>query len=154
MQFELNIRKAYFNEGYLYTTADINIQTSAERKVTNTIVVVEIKEGVRAKIGDIRIVGLSRTDPKVVRRELRFFTGDPYSPEDIENSRQALLSLAIFRSVQILPTDRDAVVFNESVTEWTHWQYLWTPTDFAGGSKSLPPACSQTPAEPVLRPIR
>jgi hypothetical protein len=54
----------------------------------------------------------------------------------------------------IIPTDRDAVVFNESVTEWTHWQYLWTPTDFAGGSKSLPPACSQTPAEPVLRPIR
>ena len=54
----------------------------------------------------------------------------------------------------IIPTDRDAVVFNESRTEWTHWQYLWTPTDFSGGAKSLPPACSQTPAEPVLRPIR
>ena len=54
----------------------------------------------------------------------------------------------------IIPTDRDAVVFNESRTEWIHWQYLWTPTDFAGGAQSLPPACSQTPAEPVLRPIR
>ncbi len=54
----------------------------------------------------------------------------------------------------IIPTDRDAVLFNESRTEWTHWQYLWTPTDFSGGSKSLPPACSQTPGEPVLRPIR
>jgi hypothetical protein len=54
----------------------------------------------------------------------------------------------------IIPTDRDAVVFHESRTEWTHWQYLWTPTEFVGGTKSLPPACSQTPAEPVLRPIR
>jgi hypothetical protein len=54
----------------------------------------------------------------------------------------------------ILPTDRDAVLFYESVTEWTHWQYLWTPSDLAGDARSLPPACSQTPAEPVLRPIR
>jgi len=54
----------------------------------------------------------------------------------------------------ILPTDRDAVLFYESLTEWSHWQYLWTPADSAGGTRSLPPACSQTPAEPVLRPIR
>ncbi|MBC7967606.1 MAG: hypothetical protein H7Z17_16960 [Fuerstia sp.] len=54
----------------------------------------------------------------------------------------------------ILQTDRDAVLFNESLTEWTHWQYLWTPGESAGGARSLPPACSQTPAEPVLRPIR
>ncbi len=54
----------------------------------------------------------------------------------------------------ILPTDRDAVLFYESLTEWTHWQYLWTPSDSAGDARSLPPACSQTPAEPVLRPIR
>ena len=54
----------------------------------------------------------------------------------------------------ILPTDRDAVLFYESLTEWTHWQYLWTPIDSAGGARSLPPACSQTPAAPVLRPIR
>ena len=54
----------------------------------------------------------------------------------------------------ILPTDRDAVLFYESQTEWTHWQYLWTPSDSASDARSLPPACSQTPAEPVLRPIR
>ncbi len=54
----------------------------------------------------------------------------------------------------ILPTDRDAVLFYESMTEWTHWQYLWTPGDSAGGTRSLPPACSQTPAVPVLKPIR
>lgn len=54
----------------------------------------------------------------------------------------------------IIPTDRDAVLFNESITEWKHWQYLWTPADSAGDKRSLPPACSQTPPEPVLRPIR
>lgn len=57
-------------------------------------------------------------------------------------------------AVGILPTDRDAVLFYESLTEWAHWQYLWTPGDSAAGTRSLPPACSQTPAEPVLRPIR
>lgn len=51
----------------------------------------------------------------------------------------------------IFPTDRDAVLFNESNTEWTTWQYLWTPVDAAGDSRSLPPACSQTPVQPVLK---
>ena len=54
----------------------------------------------------------------------------------------------------IFPTDREAVLFYESLTEWTHWQYLWTPSESAGGPRSLPPACAQTPAEPVLLPIR
>lgn len=54
----------------------------------------------------------------------------------------------------IIPTDRDAAVFSESRTEWSHWQYLWGSNDSGGSTKSLPPACSQTPAEPVLRPIR
>ncbi len=54
----------------------------------------------------------------------------------------------------ILPADRKAVLFAESTTEWTHWQALWTPVDGAGVDHSLPLACSQLPAEPVLRAIR
>ncbi|MCA9010324.1 MAG: hypothetical protein KDB01_11285, partial [Planctomycetaceae bacterium] len=54
-------------------------------------------------------------------------------------------------SAGIFPTDRDAVLFNESNTQWTHWEYLWTPADAAGGTRSLPPACSQTPVQPVLK---
>ncbi|HQZ65985.1 MAG TPA: hypothetical protein PLY87_12940 [Planctomycetaceae bacterium] len=57
-------------------------------------------------------------------------------------------------AVGILPADRKAVVFAESTTEWTHWQTLWTPVDGAGIDHSLPLACSQLPAEPVLRAIR
>ena len=51
----------------------------------------------------------------------------------------------------IFPMDRHAVLFNESRTEWTQWLYLWTPAESAGGTRCLPPACSQAPMEPVLR---
>ena len=54
----------------------------------------------------------------------------------------------------ILPADRAAVLFSDSTTEWTQWQALWTPVDSAGAVGSLPLACSQTPAEPVLRVLR
>ena len=43
----------------------------------------------------------------------------------------------------IFPTNRDAVLFYESLTEWSRWQYLWTPRDSAGDTRSLPPACAQ-----------
>ena len=51
----------------------------------------------------------------------------------------------------IFPTDRDAVLFNESFTEWTYWQELWTPSEPASEGRSLPPACSTLPAQPILR---
>lgn len=54
----------------------------------------------------------------------------------------------------ILPVDREAVLFFESTTPWTEWQALWTPVDSAESDHSLPQACLQVPAQPVLRAIR
>lgn len=109
VDFQQAIRTAYLNKGYLYAEADLQIETTRQKKDVATTIVVAIKEGPRVRIGDISITGLIRTDPKVVRRELDFASGDWYEPERITQSRQALTRLGIFRSVQILPADRNAV---------------------------------------------
>jgi len=49
--------------------------------------------------------------------------------------------------------EREAVVFSESQTDWDHWRFLWT-IDFTELSRSVPPACRQPAAHPVLPPIR
>lgn len=54
-------------------------------------------------------------------------------------------------SAGIFSADRKDVLFNESLTEWTHWQELWTPYTSSDDAKSLPRACSEIPIEPMLR---
>ena len=64
-----------------------------------------IEEGPRVKIGKINITGLVKTKEYVVERELRFKEGDWYSPEDIDESRQALIDLGLFSSINVSATD-------------------------------------------------
>lgn len=109
LDFQQAVRTTYLNQGYLYAEVDLSLSTKQQRKDIETAIVVMIKEGPRVRIGDITITGLIKTLPKVVRRELTFETGDWYEPEKISQSRQALTRLGIFRSVQILPADRNAV---------------------------------------------
>lgn len=109
VELESAIRKLYFERGHLYVTSTANFVTTNLRKALWTDIVVSITEGPRVKIGDIRVVGLVKTDPKVVLRELRFSSGEYYDPEKIEDSRRAISSLGLFRSVQIFPSDRAAL---------------------------------------------
>jgi outer membrane protein assembly complex protein YaeT len=109
VDFQQAVRTAYLNKGYLYAEVDMELSTVEQRKTITTSIIVKVKEGPRVRVGDISITGLIRTNPKVVRRELGFEPGDWYEPEKITQSRQALTRLGIFRSVQILPADRNAV---------------------------------------------
>lgn len=109
VDFQQAIRTAYLNQGYLYAEVDLSLSTKQHKRDIETAIIVVIKEGPRVRIGDITVTGLVRTDPKVVRRELVFAPGDWYEPDKISQSRQALTRLGIFRSVQILPADRNAV---------------------------------------------
>lgn len=118
-EFEGALRKLYFEKGHLYFTPNIVLTTTNLRKALWTDIVVKAKEGPRVLLGDIRIIGLIKTNPKVVLRELRFSTGDYYDPEKIEESRKALSSLSLFRSVQIFPSDRAALGENNPELDLT-----------------------------------
>ncbi len=109
LEFEKNIRNMYINSGFLHAKVTTNLDSNTGAKTTFVTLIVTVDEGPRVKIGDIRIIGLIKTKPVVVTRELSFESGDWYNPEHIDSSRRALLSLGIFQSIQIFPADRQAL---------------------------------------------
>lgn len=113
LDFQQQLRTAYVAKGYLYSDVQIELKAQERKRTRWLELQVNIVEGQRVRFGDINIVGLTRTHEKVVRRELLFHSGDWYEPELISNTRQALNRLGIFRSVQIVPTDRNAIADKE-----------------------------------------
>ncbi len=119
VDFQQDVRAAYQAQGFLYADVKIDLKASEVKRRVMVDVTVTVQEGTRVKIGDVLIVGLTVTEEKVARRELLFKTGDWYEPERIALSRQALTRLGLFRSVQIFPTDRNAVNDKEALLDLT-----------------------------------
>ncbi|MFK7871555.1 MAG: outer membrane protein assembly factor [Oligoflexales bacterium] len=101
---ETELRRELINLGYLKTTVSTVLKHRFGGQRIETVVVFKVDPGVRVYVGSIRILGLIRTEESVVRRELRFKSGDFYNPENILESRAALIGLGLFRYVQITPT--------------------------------------------------
>ncbi|MBM4252169.1 MAG: hypothetical protein FJ146_09380 [Deltaproteobacteria bacterium] len=114
LDFQQKLRATYVGKGYLYSDVQIELKLVEAKKTQRLDLYIRINEGQRVKFGDINIVGITRTDEKVVRRELLFHPGDWYDPDLITNTRQALSRLGIFRSVQIVPADRNAIAEKEA----------------------------------------
>lgn len=69
-------------------------------------------------VNDIRIVGNRVTKPEVIERELAVAAGDTLTPELLDNSRQGVQNLGLFRDVQIdLEPDGDGVTMVVNVRE-------------------------------------
>ena len=110
LEAQENIRNAYLRAGFHYGRVHISVTHRSGERRSGARVLVRIDEGVRVKIGRIKITGLVRTDPSVVLRELRFSPQEWFNPELITESKAALMRLGIFRSVQISPADRVALL--------------------------------------------
>lgn len=116
MDFEKKVRDEYKQRGYLYTKIHIDLLQNSRFRDVATRIVARIDEGPQVKIGKIEVIGLVKTNPEVVLRELRFEEGDVYNPELIEESRLALIELGLFGSVSIRPQDTiDLTNENESI---------------------------------------
>lgn len=109
LKFEQLVREAYIEEGFMYAKVNLTLRDAPERTRIPVRVIVEVVEGPRVKVGSIQVVGLNKTQPQVVERELTFQSGDWYRPSAINSSRKTLVDLGIFRSVQISPSDRSAI---------------------------------------------
>jgi outer membrane protein insertion porin family len=89
----------YQNLGYASATVEPR-QTLSDDS-TRMDVVYEVEEGPQTIVDHILVVGNSRTDPRVVLRELQFRPGDPLGLDSIFESQQRLASLGLFRRVRI-----------------------------------------------------
>ncbi len=96
---KIEIVKLYRQHGYL--NAVVNLTYTKRENEEEFIVKYHIKEGIRYKIGNIRIEGLDKTKEKIVRREFRFKTGDYYSPAELLETQKYLYRTGLFYSINI-----------------------------------------------------
>ncbi len=107
---EQKIRAKLIELGYIYSEIEFSIE--AVKHLESTIkanLILKIIEGKKVFIGNINIVGLKKSKPYVVSRELFIKSGDTYNPENIKKSKKALLELGIFKIVSIVPEDKNAM---------------------------------------------
>jgi len=62
-----------------------------------------VHPGAQVRFGEIRVEGLERVDEALVRRELSFAPGEPWSRTKLRQSQDRIADLGLFRSVVLLP---------------------------------------------------
>lgn len=98
---EFELKEKYFEKGYLLAVSELTVSSEANDTSTEVSLEIRINEGKIFKIGTINIKGLIDTEERVVRRELKFQSGDIYRQELVENSRTSIQNLGIFNSVSV-----------------------------------------------------
>ncbi|MFQ3574302.1 MAG: outer membrane protein assembly factor BamA, partial [Thermodesulfovibrionales bacterium] len=95
------ITEAYYNKGY--ALASINPDVSPDEKTRLVDVVYRIDEGDRFRIGRIDIIGNTKTEDKVIRREMRLDEGDIFNGGMLKRSYERLNNLQFFDPIEIVP---------------------------------------------------
>lgn len=91
-----NIQNLYYNQGYLFA----NIQPREIPAGTDTVDInIRINEGNVVRIKEIIITGNTKTNEKVVRRELKIYPGDTFSRAKLERSVRDVWILNYFANV-------------------------------------------------------
>jgi len=83
------------NKGYNF----INVVPSITKENDLVNIKFSIEEGINKFINRINIVGNTRTNDSVIRRELNFFEGDPFNKSKLTSSIQSLNRLGYFQTV-------------------------------------------------------
>lgn len=101
-QIEKNVtRLNEFVGTYGYAFADIQPRVEKNRAKKTVDLIFEVKEGPRAYIERIDIVGNDRTRDEVIRRELNILEGDAYNATKIKRAEQNLKNLGYFKKAEI-----------------------------------------------------
>jgi outer membrane protein insertion porin family len=93
------MEEAVHNRGYAF----VDVKPRVTRDVAKHTVdlTFDVGEGPRVYVERIDIVGNTRTEDKVIRREFRLAEGDPYSGEAVRRSKTRLTDLGYFQNVDI-----------------------------------------------------
>jgi outer membrane protein insertion porin family len=93
------VELAYRNVGYSSVNVVIKPVLSDDRSRAD--LQFQIAEGPQTIVDHIIIVGNTRTDPRIIQRELAIETGKPLGMEDRYESQRRLQALGLFRRVRI-----------------------------------------------------
>jgi outer membrane protein insertion porin family len=93
-----DVSSLYMDDGYLFFSV-----TPLEVKVDGDSIDVEmrINEGPQATIRDVRIMGNTKTNEQVIRRELRTLPGNKFSRADLIRSQREIVNLGYFDPQQL-----------------------------------------------------
>ncbi|MFK8044401.1 MAG: outer membrane protein assembly factor [Crocinitomicaceae bacterium] len=107
-----DITSIYMDKGYLFfTITPVELNISEGNKINYEL---RISEGKEARYGEIRIMGNTKTNDHVIRRELRTKPGDLFSRADIIRTQRELSQLGYFDNEQFqinpIPNPADGTV--------------------------------------------
>ena len=114
----MDITRFYRDKGY--ARAEVAPQTDLHMDTRIVDVVVTIRRGPLVYIQRINIKGNSKTRDEVLRREARIVEGQLYSQTLVERSKERMMSLGYFESVEFSEEDGatpDRIVINYEVVE-------------------------------------
>lgn len=89
----------YRNAGF--ASADLTIIPAPNEDRTRADLRFQVSEGPRTIVDHILLVGNTRTDPRIIRRELLIQPGQPLGLADVIETQQRLSELGLFRRVRI-----------------------------------------------------
>jgi outer membrane protein insertion porin family len=92
------IRSYYGSRGYADATVTPDIRDAGPNKVN---IVYRITEGSRYRVGRINIGGNTKTQDKVIRREMPLKPGDYFNSVELETAKARLDNLQYFNDVQV-----------------------------------------------------
>ena len=108
----------YSNRGYAYVNIDPRTQLVHTTKRVNVVFV--INPGHEVLIDRVNITGNTKTSDKVIRREIQLQEQEPYSAEEIRDSKQRLDRLGFFTDTRITTSPAaqpDKINLDVNVTE-------------------------------------
>jgi outer membrane protein insertion porin family len=100
------IEEAVHNRGYAFVNVRPRVTRDTDKHTV--VLVFDVGEGPRVYVERIDIVGNTRTEDKVIRREFLLAEGDPYSAEMIRRTKTRLTDLGYFQNVDIVTNPGDA----------------------------------------------
>ncbi len=96
-----SIMTIYGREGYINVAVKPEIRINPD--IHRAIVDFNILEGQQYRVEDIRIMGLEKTEPVVVEREIPLEEGDIFDYSEILRAEQNLYATGLFNSVIVQP---------------------------------------------------
>ena len=109
----------------LYSTigrasADILPRTDPQAASRTVDVTIEVVEGPEVYVERINITGNTRSEDRILRRELPFVEGDLFTLQKLQRAKQRLVNLGYFETVNVLTvpgTAKNRIIVNVEVTE-------------------------------------
>lgn len=108
----------------LYSTigrASADVVPRTDQQSASTIeVAIEVTEGPEVYVERINITGNTRSEDRILRREIPFVEGDLFTLQKLQRGRQRLVNLGYFDMVNVTTqpgTDKTRIIVNVEVTE-------------------------------------